>query len=122
MTYRALVAEQTVADDGTTGIEVALRDLPDERATGGPDGPGDGEVALDVLYSSVNYKDGMLLGGRPGIARTSPLVAGIDAVGTVAGSGSDAFSPGDLVVLNGAGLGESRDGGLAERVRVPAAS
>ncbi len=122
MTNRALVAEQTVADDGTTGIEVALRDLPDERATGGPDGPADGEVALDVLYSSVNYTDGMLLGGRPGIACTSPLVAGIDAVGTVAASGSNAFSPGDLVVLNGAGLGESRDGGLAERVRVPAAS
>ncbi|RIJ60073.1 oxidoreductase, partial [Clavibacter lycopersici] len=122
MTYRALVAEQTVADDGTKGIEVALRDLPDEQATGGADGPGDGEVVLDVLYSSVNYKDGMLLGGRPGIARTSPLVAGIDAVGTVAASGSDAFSPGDLVVLNGAGLGESRDGGLAERVRVPAAA
>ncbi|RIJ56794.1 alcohol dehydrogenase catalytic domain-containing protein, partial [Clavibacter phaseoli] len=113
MTYRALVAEQTVADDGTKGIEVALRDLPDERATGGPDGPGDGdgEVVLDVLHSSVNYKDGMLLGGRPGIARTSPLVAGIDAVGTVAATGSEDFAPGDLVVLNGAGLGESRDGG-----------
>uniref|UniRef100_UPI0037C12585 alcohol dehydrogenase catalytic domain-containing protein n=1 Tax=Clavibacter sp. MX14-G9D TaxID=3064656 RepID=UPI0037C12585 len=120
MTYRALVAEQTVADDGTTGIEVALRDLPDEQATGGADGPGDGEVLLDALFSSINYKDGMLLGGRPGIARTSPLVAGIDAVGTVRASGSDAFSPGDLVVLTGAGLGESRDGGLAERVRVPA--
>jgi acrylyl-CoA reductase (NADPH) len=122
MTYRALVAEQTVAADGTKGIAVALRDLPDSQATGGADGPGDGEVVLDVLFSSVNYKDGMLLGGRPGIARTSPLVAGIDAVGTVAAGGSPAFSPGDLVVLNGAGLGESRDGGLAERVRVPAAA
>jgi acrylyl-CoA reductase (NADPH) len=120
MTYRALVAEKTVSDDGTEGIEVALRDLPDERATGGDDPPSDGEVLLDVLSSSVNYKDGMLLGGRPGIARTSPLVAGIDAVGTVAASGSAAFSPGDLVVMTGAGLGETRDGGLAERVRVPA--
>jgi acrylyl-CoA reductase (NADPH) len=114
MTYRALVAEKTVADDGTTGIGVALRDLPD------PALPGDGEVLLEVFFSSINYKDGMLLGGRPGIARTSPLVAGIDAVGTVAASGSAAFSPGDLVVMTGAGLGETRDGGLAERVRVPA--
>ncbi|RIJ03785.1 oxidoreductase, partial [Clavibacter nebraskensis] len=108
MTYRALVAEKTVPDDGSKGIEVALRDLPDEQATGGADGPGDGEVVLDVLFSSLNYKDGMLLGGRPGIARTSPLVAGIDAVGTVAAGGSEDFAPGDLVVLNGAGLGESR--------------
>jgi len=77
----------------------------------------DGEVALDVEFSSLNYKDGMALAGQ-GIARTHPLIPGIDLVGTVTGSADARFSPGDAVVLNGDGLGESRHGGFATRARV----
>src|SRR5699024_5711024 len=76
----------------------------------------DGEVALDVEFSSLNYKDGMALAGQ-GIARTHPLIPGIDLVGTVTGSADARFSPGDAVVLNGDGLGESRHGGRATRRR-----
>lgn len=81
-----------------------------------------GDVALDVLASGLNYKDGMALAGT-GIARTHPLIPGIDLVGRVTESTGDAaerFSAGDLVVLNGDGIGESRHGGFATRARVRA--
>ena len=77
----------------------------------------DGEVALDVEFSSLNYKDGMALAGK-GIARTHPLIPGIDLVGTVTESADERFSSGDAVVLNGDGIGESRHGGFATRARV----
>ena len=77
----------------------------------------DGEVALDVEFSSLNYKDGMALAGK-GITRTHPLIPGIDLVGTVTESADERFSSGDAVVLNGDGIGESRHGGFATRARV----
>lgn len=81
-----------------------------------------GEVLVQVTHSSLNYKDGAALLGRPGIARTWPLILGIDAVGIVEESASDRFAVGDRVVLNGAGAGEIRDGGFAERLAAPAES
>lgn len=88
--------------------------------------PGPDEVLLEVAYSSVNYKDGMALAGDPGVQRADPLVPGIDAVGTVLalGTGTDPASAppvGTLVSMNGAGLGETRDGGFAGRVVAPVA-
>ncbi|MBB5832377.1 MDR family oxidoreductase [Brachybacterium aquaticum] len=77
----------------------------------------DGEVAVDVTHSSLNYKDGMALAGR-GIARTHPLIPGIDLVGVVTESADGRFAPGEAVVLNGDGLGETRHGGFATRARV----
>lgn len=82
--------------------------------------PAPGEVLIDVTHSSVNY-NAMAMSGR-GAVRQWPLVLGIDAVGVVAESGSESFIPGDRVVLNGAGAGENRDGGYAERIHAPAAS
>ncbi|MCS5715937.1 oxidoreductase [Herbiconiux sp. CPCC 205716] len=79
-----------------------------------------GTVDLEVLATSVNYKDGMALTGRPGIVRRYPLVPGIDVVGRVTASRASAFSIGDVVLLNGDGLGETRHGGLAEHARVRA--
>ncbi|HEX7352174.1 MDR family oxidoreductase [Brachybacterium sp.] len=79
-----------------------------------------GEVGLDVLATGVNYKDAMALAGT-GIARAHPLIPGIDLVGRVtdAAAGSDGrFSAGDLVILNGDGIGEARHGGFATRARV----
>ena len=78
-----------------------------------------GDIELDVLYSSYNYKDGMAIAGK-GIARTHPLIPGIDLVGRVTASDKEQFSAGDLVVLNGDGIGESRHGGFATRARVRA--
>jgi acrylyl-CoA reductase (NADPH) len=77
-------------------------------------------VTVDVEYSSVNFKDGLALMGRPGVVRSFPLVAGIDLVGTVVDSPTEEWSPGDRVLVNGCGLGETDDGGLTERARVDA--
>jgi len=77
----------------------------------------DYDVAIDVDYSSVNYKDALALTGRPGVIRSGTLTAGIDLVGTVASSNSPDWKPGDQVVVNGWGIGESENGGLSERAR-----
>jgi acrylyl-CoA reductase (NADPH) len=79
---------------------------------------GDESVDIDVLFSSVNYKDGLALTGRPGVLREWPLVPGIDIVGQVTSSRSPRFSAGELVVLNGDGIGEHRHGGFATKARV----
>ena len=79
---------------------------------------GDGDVLVEVEYSSINYKDGLALAGRPGVIRTFPLIPGIDLVGSVAESTDERWQPGDRVVLNGWGIGETHHGGLAERARV----
>jgi acrylyl-CoA reductase (NADPH) len=81
---------------------------------------GEGEVLVDVEWSSLNYKDALALRGDSGVARISPLVPGIDLAGTVLTSEDPRWAPGDLVVLNGIGLGETRNGGYAGRMRVPA--
>lgn len=88
------------------------------RLTDVDEGILDGAIELDVLASSYNFKDGLAVSGRGRIARTFPLVAGIDVVGRVTASSDAAWAPGDVVVLNGDGLGESRHGGFAQRARV----
>lgn len=100
---RAVVVEQ--------GRAPALLDRPEPE-------PHDGEVLVEALWSGVNYKDGLALRGDPGVAKIDPLVPGIDVVGRVV-TGSGAVARGDLVVVNGAGLGETRWGGYADRVVVP---
>lgn len=86
--------------------------------------PTEGEALVDVTYSSVNYKDGLALAGNPGVARVDPLVPGIDVVGTVSGVGPGVHDVaiGDRVVLNGAGIGETRHGGWAAQAVVPSGS
>ncbi|HEY0260192.1 MAG TPA: MDR family oxidoreductase [Lacisediminihabitans sp.] len=90
-----------------------LDDLTDEAL-------GDGDVTVDVEYSSLNFKDGLAIAGRPGVAKISPLIPGIDLVGTVAASASPRWAAGDRVILNGWGIGETHNGGLSERARVAA--
>ena len=78
-------------------------DLPNENVT------------IDVLYSTLNYKDGLAITGKgPGV-RSFPMVPGIDLVGTVSHSTSDEFKSGDKVILNGFGVGEKHWGGLAQK-------
>lgn len=81
---------------------------------------GSGEVTIRAEFSGINFKDALALTGRGKIMRSLPLNAGIDVAGTVETSGDDRFRPGDRVLVNGMGLGEIQDGGLAEWVRVPA--
>ncbi|MCU1440348.1 MAG: oxidoreductase [Rhodoglobus sp.] len=80
-----------------------------------------GDVTIDVDHSSINYKDGLALTGRPGVVRAPSLLAGIDLVGTVSESQSPEWAPGARVLVNGCGLGETHHGGLAERARVDSA-
>jgi acrylyl-CoA reductase (NADPH) len=75
-------------------------------------------VSVDVAWSTINYKDGLALTGKGPILRKSPIVPGIDLAGVVTASSHPAWKPGDRVVMNGAGLGESRWGGLSQRARV----
>jgi acrylyl-CoA reductase (NADPH) len=75
------------------------------------------DVTVAVEYSTVNYKDGLALTNKSPVVRTWPMVAGIDAAGTVIDSSHAAWKPGDKVVLNGWGVGETHWGGLAQRAR-----
>jgi NADPH2:quinone reductase len=82
----------------------------------------DGDVVIRAHYSSINYKDALAATGVGRILRHFPLVGGIDVAGEVESSSDDRFAPGDPVLVTGCGLGEDRDGGYAEYVRVPAES
>ena len=111
MTFTALVIRREDADGpvsaGIEQLDAAL--LPA------------GEVEIDVSRSSINYKDALVLAGRPGLVRDHPHVPGIDLAGTVTSSSDPAFAPGDEVLVTGCWLGERHWGGMATRARVPAA-
>lgn len=79
-----------------------------------------GEVTVKTAWSGVNYKDALAGTGKGKILRRFPLNAGIDAGGYVVASSDPAFREGDEVLMTGGGLGERRDGGFAEYVRMPA--
>jgi len=81
-----------------------------------------GDVVVKVSHSTINYKDALAATGKGRILRRFPLVGGIDLAGTVVSSKSDEFEPGMLVLANGCGLSETRDGGYAEYARLPAAA
>ena len=83
--------------------EVLQSDLPDQN------------VQLDVLYSTLNYKDGLAITGKGPVVRSFPMVPGIDLVGTVSETSTDEFTVGDNVILNGFGVGEKHWGGLAQK-------
>ncbi len=78
----------------------------------------DGDVTVRVEYSTLNYKDSLAITGSSPIVRSFPMVPGVDLAGTVTESSHAGFAPGDRVVLNGWGVGESHWGGFAERARV----
>jgi acrylyl-CoA reductase (NADPH) len=104
MTYRALHLTNTPAFSAQVN---ELEELPE------------GDVELRIDYSTLNYKDALALFNTSPIVRNWPMVAGIDAAGVVESSSHPDFQPGDTVVLNGWGLGETRWGGLAQRTRAP---
>jgi acrylyl-CoA reductase (NADPH) len=79
-----------------------------------------GDVTVRVEYSTLNYKDGMILQGQGRLVRQYPHVPGIDFAGSVERSDAPEFRPGDPVILTGWRVGEAQWGGYAERARVPA--
>jgi acrylyl-CoA reductase (NADPH) len=106
--FRALIAEGT-KDHYTT----ELKDLPLDALP-----PGD--VLVEVVYSSLNYKDALAVTGQRPVIREFPMVCGIDLAGRVLESSSPDFSPGDEILAVGQGLGETRWGGYSRRARLPA--
>src|SRR5947209_5476612 len=79
-----------------------------------------GGVTVAVEYSTLNYKDGMILQGIGRLVRNYPHVPGVDFAGTVERSDSPEFRPGDPVILTGWRVGETQWGGYAEKARVRA--
>ncbi|HJM98619.1 MAG TPA: MDR family oxidoreductase [Acidimicrobiales bacterium] len=77
-------------------------------------------VGIDVEYSTVNYKDGLAIMGKPGVVRNYPMIPGIDLAGTVSSSESPDYAIGDKVVLNGWEVGEAHWGGLSQKSRLDA--
>lgn len=80
----------------------------------------DGEVLISVEYSGVNYKDALAVTPKGGVARSYPLIPGIDVAGTVVQSSSAEFAVGDTVVAHGYDIGTGRHGGYASLARFPA--
>lgn len=106
MTFRGLLL--TKDDDG---VHADITELNDDQLP-------DYDVTIDVSHSTINYKDGMAIMGRPGIVRTYPMVPGVDVVGTVASSDNGDWEPGTVVTINGFDVGEAHWGGLAQRARM----
>jgi acrylyl-CoA reductase (NADPH) len=79
-----------------------------------------GDVRVRVHYSTLNYKDGLAITGKGPVVRSFPMVPGIDFAGEVLESASPEFKVGDVVLLNGWGVGEGHWGGLAQQARVKA--
>ena len=104
--FKAIVIEK--AESGT---RAALTDFDEANLM-------DGDVTVRVEYSTINYKDGLAITGKAPVVRRFPMIAGIDFAGTVEASTSAAWEPGDKVVLNGWGCGETHLGAYAEKSRV----
>jgi acrylyl-CoA reductase (NADPH) len=104
--FNAVVIEKT---DG--GTKAALADFDEANLM-------DGDVTVRVEYSTLNYKDGLAITGKGPVVRRFPMIAGIDFAGTVESSTHPAWKPGDKVVLNGWGCGETHLGAYAEKARV----
>jgi acrylyl-CoA reductase (NADPH) len=78
----------------------------------------DGDVTVSVEWSTVNYKDGLAVTGKAPVVRRFPMIAGIDFAGTVVQSSHSLWKPGDKVICNGWGMGETHLGAYAEKARV----
>ena len=100
-----------VVDKAETGQTVRLADFDEKDLM-------DGDVTVAVEWSTVNYKDGLAVTGKAPVVRRFPMIAGVDFAGTVESSSHPGWKPGDKVILNGWGLGETHLGAYAEKARV----
>ncbi len=104
-TFKALVAKQ---QDGNFSASFEQLDLPAL--------PGSGAL-IRVKYSSLNYKDGLAVTGKPGVIRNFPMVPGVDFAGTIEEAAGE-FKNGDEVIVTGCGTSETMWGGYAEYARI----
>jgi acrylyl-CoA reductase (NADPH) len=105
-TFKAVVIEKT-----ETGPKAALADFDERNLM-------EGDVTVRIEWSTVNYKDGLAITGKAPVVRRFPMIPGIDFAGTVETSTRPDWKPGDKVILNGWGCGETHLGGYAEKARV----
>jgi len=104
--FSAILIDKTDAGQTVSVTQVDEASLPE------------GDVTIDVAFSTLNYKDGLAITGRGPVVRKFPMVPGIDLVGTVRSSDHADWKAGDKVVLNGWGVGETHWGGLAQVARL----
>ena len=104
--FKAIVIEKDEAGYRADSREIDEAQLPE------------GDVTVDVDYSTLNYKDGLAITGTGPVVRKFPMVPGIDIAGTVRESRNPDYKTGDQVILNGWGVGETHWGGLAQVTRV----
>lgn len=104
--FKGILIEKDDAGYRASVAEIAEEQLPE------------GDVSVDVAYSTLNYKDGLAITGKAPVVRKFPMVPGIDLVGTVTQSRHPAIAIGETVLLNGWGVGESHWGGLAQKARL----
>ena len=107
MKFNAFWIEKSDSGFTQSVIERDVEDLPE------------GEVLIDVTYSSLNYKDALSATGSPGVTRNYPHTPGIDASGIIAESSDSKLSVGDEVIVIGFDLGMNTPGGFGEKIRVP---
>src|ERR1700679_2234975 len=107
-TFKAFVATQTDGKFAGSFQQLDRSALPP------------GEILIKVAYSSLNYKDGLAVTGKPGVIRSFPMVPGIDLAGVVEESRSPNFKPGDEVAATGCGTSETFWGGYAQFARINA--
>ena len=105
-TFKAIVI-----DKAETGQSVRLTDFDEKDLM-------DGDVTVRVEWSTVNYKDGLAITGKAPVVRRFPMIAGVDFAGTVESSTHPKWKPGDQVILNGWGSGETHLGAYAQKARV----
>jgi acrylyl-CoA reductase (NADPH) len=104
--FKAIVIEK-----GDSGQTVGLTDFDEDNLM-------EGDVTVAVEWSTLNYKDGLAITGKAPVVRRFPMIPGIDLAGTVEASSHPDWKPGDKVILNGFGLGETHLGAYAEKARV----
>jgi acrylyl-CoA reductase (NADPH) len=105
-TFKAIVVNKA-----ETGQTVGLTDFDDKDLM-------EGDVTVRIEWSTLNYKDGLAVTGKAPVVRRFPMIAGIDFAGTVESSSHQNWKPGDKVILNGWGLGETHLGAYAQKARV----
>lgn len=104
--FTGILISRDEAGQSVTGASLDEAQLPE------------GDVSIDVEYSTLNYKDGLAITGSSPVVRKFPMVPGIDLAGVVTSSSHADWKAGDRVVLNGWGVGETHCGGLAQKARL----
>ena len=99
-------------DKTETGFSATLSPIEESRL------PAEGDVTVGIEYSTINYKDGLAIANKSPVVRKWPMVAGIDGAGIVEVSTHTQWKPGDKVILNGHGAGESHWGCLAQKAKL----